>query len=588
VHDSAQHSEATPAPRQGPTVSAPSRVLPAGLLALNQMAGNRAVARFIASGGPRAGRRATDQVVVQRHNSYEHQLMGDTKPQDVKNAKTKFPEGSDAWRHIVEEELQRVMYFQNDPGRDPREDYPSIRWTRLSGSQLWVSPGELSAFGDYLPNPETIDTSDRSLILPVLQRMRQEIARALAQRLGTGEADWEGATDPRNNDPEAYADYKDFQRKTAFKGAAGKFVEHDYLPTSARQITDLDSATAGLGPNRQKGLTARNACHFAPFSWERWALYHNQARDEAKKAYASGGGRRSLAMRTNPDTLSDPARKAWVNNGYSNHFLQDSFAAGHLINKTLVMQWFVEYNNSVGWAKRPHFGIPSEEVMHGLTTAAQPDVAGRHLYDDHRLHTSASEDEASGSTEADPQTTLERGSDMGRLAGSGVKGGQFDYQDFAAFLNSSYLQLSANDIHDYLNEHGLRVENDYGHRFVIGGDGTLLLEDGSSIEVNLEADSLADQAITDILTTGDTHIDQDKIFKYFPVKVVLDPKDPDGVPLEKWNDTLLKQICYQRIFPQMASKFDYKLVRIFGAKMVDAPNDRIGGGVMSPQDSGDW
>ena len=29
--------------------------------------------------------------------------------------------------------------------------------------------------------------------------------------------------------------------------------------------------------------------------------------------------------------------------GYADHFVQDSFAPGHLANKTLVMQWFVEW-----------------------------------------------------------------------------------------------------------------------------------------------------------------------------------------------------------------------------------------------------
>lgn len=380
--------------------------------------------------------------------------------------------------------------------------------------------------------------------------------------------------------------------KTRFRRGAR---EHDYLPDSARQVTDLDSATSTLGPNRQMGLTARNACHFAPFSWERWALYHNEAREEAKKAHKEGHGTTKLSMRTNPDSISEHERLAWVNNGYSNHFLQDSFAAGHLVNKTLVMQWFIDYNNKAGLLDRPEYGMPSKEVMDGMTTAAQPGVAGRHLYTDHRLHTTASEDRAHGDTEADPQTTLERPSNAGRLAGSGVKGGEFDYATFAAFLNSSYIQLSANDIHDRLNLEitkglGLLVENGEKppRRFALGGDGTLLLEGGSAIDVTLEADSLADKAITDIITTGDTTITQEQIFAYFPIKVLAHADDKEGVPLETWQDSVLKELCEQKVFPDLVGKINYKIVRLVGDKMVDAPNDRIGGGVMSPKDSGDW
>jgi hypothetical protein len=525
---------------------------------------------------------------VQRHNSDEHQFLGDTKPQDVKEAKLKYPEESEAWRHLVEAEFARVTAFQNDAGLDPRGQFPDVRWLRLAGSKLWVSPGELAAFGDYLPDPGTIDSAPRKSIEPVLQRMRQEIARSLAEKLGWGATSWEGLADPRNNDPEAYADYKQSERLSSFKGAAGKAQSHDALPASARQLQDLDSATASLGPNRQKGLTARNACHFAPFSWERWALYHNQARDEAKLAHAEHKDvPASLSMRQPTREMSEHERMAWVNNGYSNHFLQDSFAAGHLVNKTLVMQWFLEYIKELGPLSRPHFGLPDQTVMDRMTTATQPGLAGRHLYADHRLHTSDEEDRAHGSSETDPQTTLERRSDQGRIEGSGVAEGQMDYEAYSAFLNNSFMQLSSNDIHDLLNKQGLRVTNGNKQKFVVGGDGTLLAEDGSSIQIALEADNKADQAIADIVATGDSAVSQEDIFKFFPTAVIPYGQS-DPVPLEQWHDTVLKKICRAEIFPGVVSSLSYTAVRAVGTKMVDAPNDRVGGGLMSPADSGDW
>ena len=525
---------------------------------------------------------------VQRHASDEHQFLGDTKPQDVKEAKLKYPYGSEAWRHLVEAEFDRVTAFQKDPGFDPRTEFPYMRWVRLKGSKLWVSPGELSAFGDYLPDPKTIDSSSRELIEPVLQRMRQEITRSLAAKLGWGASSWEGVTDPRNNDDEAYGDYEQSQRLSSFKGAAGTAKSHDVLPASARQLEDLDAATASLGPNRQKGLTARNACHFAPFSWERWALYHNQARHEAELAHAEHKDKlTSLSMRQPARGMSEHERLAWVNNGYSNHFLQDSFAAGHLINKTLVMQWFLDYIKELGPLSRPLFGLPDQVVMDRMTTAAQPRIAGRHLYTDHRLDKRDEEDRAEGMGEADPQTTLERHSGQGRIKGSGVAEGEMDYEAYSAFLNNTFLQLSANDLHDELNKDGLQVVNGNGQKFVVGGDGTLFAEDGSSIEITLEADSMADQAITDTLATGHTTIQPEHIFTYFPTKVIPDGKS-EPVPLEQWHDSFLKEFCRTKIFPGVVSSLSYAAVRAFGAKMVDAPNDRVGGGLMSPPGSGDW
>jgi hypothetical protein len=548
------HAVALKRPRPRGPIGAATHSLPA-IQRLGQQAGNRAVTALLS---------------LQRHSSYEHQMLGDTKPADIEAAVSKAKQDSpmdpEAWKqHVVEDELNRVMAFRTDPDFDPRTQFRQTRWIQLKGCKLWVSAGELAAFGDYLPDPETIDTGSRELILPILQRMRQEVARDLARAAGLMGPAWQGVTDQRNNDDQAYAEFEGQNRMTAFKGAAGKDVPHDYLPASARQLQDLDAASSSLGINSQKGLTARNACHFAPYSWERWALFHNQARDLAAEAHAA---RSSLGM---PREMGDAERRTWVTNGYSNHFLQDSFAAGHLVNKTLVMQWFVEYNLKLPKSARPKFGIPDDSVLKGMTTDAQPDVAERHLYTDHRLHTSAAEDKKSGRSGADPQTTSERYSELGVLEGANVKGGKIGYEDYNEFLNSSYLQLASNDIHDWLNENGLRVGNGAGQSFIVGGDGSLLREDAGAIEVAAQADQLADQAISEIVTTGKTGISQEEIFKLFPTEVYVQFKEGEKakpVPLDQWHDGQLREICETLIFPEMVGNLNYKLVRAVGPKMV--------------------
>jgi hypothetical protein len=527
-------------------------------LALQRQAGNAAVAQLL----------SRPPIAVQRHNSYEHMLMGDTRARDIASIASSMKGKA----HAVEEEYQRLMFFQRDVDADPRDRFPDVRWLLLAGSKLWLSSGEVAALADYLPNPSIIDSSPRSLILPVLQRLRQDIVVSLGPMVTSHVPEKIEEQDLVRDDNKA------FDQSEHFVGAAptpdliralGKKA-----PASLKSIEAIDAATSSLGPNRVKGMLARNACHFAPFSWERWALHHNEARHEAAAHFGeahgtmgSGGG-----MRTHE-------RLAWVNNGYSNHFLQDSFAAGHLVNKTLVMQWFLEYNaqlpldkyggQELGIPTRPNFGLPRDEVAEHMTTAAQPGIAGRDLYTKARLHTSISEDRARGTSVADQQTTEERTSGLGRFAGSGVRdwgrGRALAYAEYSEFLNTTYVNLAANAAHDYFNTVGLTVSNQRGERLKIGGDATLLLQsDPAGLEAPFEANQLSDRAITELLTAGATSITTEDIFAYFPNQVEVQGQ---FVPLEKWNDGELKQLCFDVIFPQMES---YVIPRAQSPRLIES------------------
>jgi len=50
------------------------------------------------------------------------------------------------------------------------------------------------------------------------------------------------------------------------------------------------------------------------------------------------------------------------------------------------------------------------------------------------------------------------------------------------------------------------------------------------------------------------------------------------VPLEKWHDDHVTAYARKKVFPEMASKFDHKVVRALGATMVDD------GAVLTPGD----
>ncbi len=509
------------------------------LLGLQRTAGNRAVSDLLAT-QPRG------VLTVQRHNSYEHALMGDTRPSDLQSIASSI-EGK---VHAVAAEKARMAFFQPDAGRDPRREFPDIRWVQLKASKLWVSSGEITALADYLPDPATIDAGPRSLVEPVLQKVRHEITKAL---------------DRITIEP----------TKGGFKGEASTWMDKaPVIPADAKAVHDVDEATARLGPNRQQGLLARNACHFAPYSWERWALFHNQAREEAARQHAATRGRVGGAS-----GMLEHERLAWVNNGYANHFLQDSFAAGHLLNKTLVMQWFVEYLGKRG--KRGRMFDPA--LARDMTEAAQPGLAHRNLYKGPRLHTTAEQDRASGMTPVDPQTDFERRSGKGRLEGSGVSAGAhgraFAYHEYGELLNDSYVSMAANNAHDFLNHMGLIVHNTRGDRFKVGGDGSfLMLSDETGLRMPIEADELSDRAISETLATGKTSIDQQRIFDYFPISVepvfgvpLPGHKQPKGpIALEQWNDTELRRLCWEIIFPAVEN-FDMKLLRAISPRLIENP-----------------
>ena len=75
-------------------------------------------------------------------------------------------------------------------------------------------------------------------------------------------------------------------------------------------------------------------------------------------------------------------RQALIKNGYADHFLQDSFAAGHLVNKTLVMQWWVEFVNDDKRREERMYpeggraplwpGELDRDVLAAMTTERQP------------------------------------------------------------------------------------------------------------------------------------------------------------------------------------------------------------------------
>jgi hypothetical protein len=158
---------------------------------------------------------------------------------------------------------------------------------------------------------------------------------------------------------------------------------------------DVDAGMAARKTGGAWGSLARNACHFAPFSWDSWRTYHLKALGLATEAHTLRQEAEALKAKANTASEDDQPgmlkaaddkeklaaekeNEAFVENGFGDHYLQDSFAAGHLMNKTLVMQWWTEFMKD-NWKV---LGASGNEATRNLTMSAtaQPGLGGSQLY----------------------------------------------------------------------------------------------------------------------------------------------------------------------------------------------------------------
>jgi hypothetical protein len=185
-----------------------------------------------------------------------------------------------------------------------------------------------------------LDEQPKSIMLPILQAVRQEGYNRFNGLLGASGV-------------------------TSFQDAVSEPWRWNMVNLLVETVA-LNTLTANIGPehtNQYGPVLGRNACHFAPFSWYRWESFYTIARDLATRAYADTANRAELTY------------QAWMNLGYADHFLQDSFAAGHLVNKNLIMQWFITW--AAGTWTVP---VADWDQVKNVTADLQPGLSARELY----------------------------------------------------------------------------------------------------------------------------------------------------------------------------------------------------------------
>jgi hypothetical protein len=501
--------------------------------------------------------------ILQRYAAWEHLLLGNLDPVAVGQV---VPASGGCHPNAGVPLLEAQCALLEELGRNPvdvdmdrlRENYPGIQTVRLSASGLVVTLGEINVLPDYLSHPDDIDAASAAFIGPVVQAIRSQSYRQLHRVMGRSRPPRLKWSTLRYPNARTFSDV----RETIEIDALGRKCQR---PAAERYLS----------------LLARNATHFAPFSWYRWQSFHLLARQMIARADT-----RSPAERQRLRSL------AQVYAGYADHFLHDSFAAGHLANKTLIMQWYVEWLLASGAA------VADRALLREMTYQRQPLLHGPDLYnpkpggDGERLYPDGNCDPCAITG---PQSTLEGQTLEARIQSSGVCGSSAEQREqrylcYLALLRSSVAQLSAGVVHNYLNERSLVVASSPdGFRYRMWGDRAMFAGEGGATGAGgaggaVEAATAAHasrRAIADLLATGETDVSSRQIFESLPSHVEMHGA---MLPLRQWQDAELRDLCFGRLFGRPSTRVKKLLLgllaRNFGLPCEDYTDlrDRLGTG----------
>jgi hypothetical protein len=390
-------------------------------------------------------RQSANRSTIQRHSSWEHQLLGDAQPTDLAKIgvwqelieQTKL-EGFLGFRkrkkekaeidiegvgkinkgnvmHVIAQELQRLDQWQKNPPQkassgeiDPT--YQTVLVAIPGGgkdgeSPLVITYGEMNTLADYYGSVDVMKTADPKVRWEVIQSVRKETFLKLSEiysQLKSSLTDQE-KTGKDVTDSEKMMSENETENTFLNRNKFADAFEADLISGKKGQITLLKLGGAGAtGTNEYSATLARNACHFAPESWHAWASYHEKALTNAEVAwnlkklankYSEELGSKDPLDRDVEDNTEnlkkdlitanqvaeEEANEAILNNGFGDHYLQDSYAAGHMINKTKIMQWFVQWLDTQKYS----MDFSTDENWRKVQAIAykQPEIASAMQYD---------------------------------------------------------------------------------------------------------------------------------------------------------------------------------------------------------------
>jgi hypothetical protein len=470
-------------------------------------------------------------VVLQRYMAWEHGMLGDLDPAQLEAAAGGDTGAVAGYRDLLAE-LGRAPRQASETGL--RAAHPGLDPVRLPGSGLVVTLGELNTLPDYLGRPEDIESAPLAFAGPLIQSVRSWNIAKLARPAR--------ASGARGRLPGPLPRLLPGSLHYPLLGPLAETAE-------IAAVSKLGTRNGFAAAKRYPAVLARNSGHFAPFSWYRWHSFHLAARELiARSATVTGPEREALRRRA----------RIWA--GYADHFLQDSFAAGHLINKTLLIQWHIE------WLAASGVSYPGRDVLDTLTVARQPLLHGPGHYD----RAAARLRGGVPGPPRDAQDVADAGTRQERIAASGVTGDtdadrRAAYAAYLAMLGSGTVQLAVKVAHEYLNAHSLTVSaGPAGPRFRLNGDHTLLAGPAGALRA-AQAAAASRQAITDLLRDGETPVSSWDIFDSFP-----DHVEQDGrmVSLPQWHREGLKELCLELFARQSTRAMRRLMSGAFGQRVL--------------------
>jgi hypothetical protein len=354
-------------------------------------------------------RRSTDRPLIRRHAAFEHYMLGQLPPRQLgkipavraikdnkaqaKNVKKGKGGGLgaqdtskaalDEVLHLIDMEMERLWRYKANPealsglagqkgkvtkgmaaegdedtygmgksAQGPRRDLldteynvPIVVLTCANQEEVVVSYSEMNTMPDLFGNPEAIEKTSKASVLGLLQGVRQQLYIELSNMRDELSPKGTKTSNKLANKAKMDGDFDDAAGPRAQAVVDKVYEIHTEMA--------VNKATEREGDEHESYFSAleRNACHFAPQSWSQWQGYHEKALELAGQsadfkeiAEHLDGLDKQKAL----DHSAKLANQAMIQNSFGEHYLQDSFAAGHLIDKTKIMQWFALWLDSIG------------------------------------------------------------------------------------------------------------------------------------------------------------------------------------------------------------------------------------------------
>ena len=348
-----------------------------GILGLQRHVGNHVVARLL----------QPPPAVIQRHSTHEHYLLGSLpadKLADIPSIREQHAQGDatntpkrKAVTHLLKQEMKRLLTWQHQGPESQLAtqhakfgarigkvkkvhnewQVPYVEIPTQGGSTVICTYGELNTLADMFGNLKDLKDARPEVVVGMLQGVRQRVYITLHKLLQ--EVDVSGE--------QLVSEVEWLRPGTSFEGAMG-FTGKEKTPVGklmALKGYDFATREGGSGAkypfnggeateSNASAALARNACHFAPETWHTWRRYHERARELAGDAQLA-----RILVHTDPankrvheERARELTNEALLHSGFGDHYLQDAYASGHLIDKTLIMQWMVQWLNDTGRARR--------------------------------------------------------------------------------------------------------------------------------------------------------------------------------------------------------------------------------------------